>query len=43
MNFKIFRYYILICDFIKFTPSFKGLVQFKKFYKFEEEENSVRY
>lgn len=39
MDFKIFRYYIMICEIINIQPSFKGLSQFKKFYSWEREYN----
>ncbi len=39
MDFKIFTYYILVCNLIEITPSFKGLAQFKKFYSWECEYN----
>ncbi|MDB2155180.1 hypothetical protein [Clostridium butyricum] len=39
MDFKIFTYYILVCNLIEITPSFKGLAQFKKFYNWECEYN----
>ncbi|ENZ34112.1 hypothetical protein AB2T96_10645 [Clostridium butyricum] len=39
MDFKIFTYYILVCNLIEITPSFKGLAQFKKFYSWEREYN----
>ncbi|CUU48631.1 conserved protein of unknown function [Clostridium beijerinckii] len=35
MDFKIFKYYIWVCNEIKVTPTFEGLLLFKKFYEWE--------
>lgn len=41
MNFKVFRFYIQVCDLAGLIPSWKGLEKFRVFYLWEC-ENSVR-
>lgn len=39
MDFKVFRYYVIVCRLIEVEPTFKGLYEFKKFYYWECECN----
>ena len=39
MDFRIFRYYIVVCRVIEQKPSFKGLEEFKKYYDWERRYN----
>ena len=39
MNFKIFKYYVIVCRLIKIKPSFEGLDKFEKYYHWECENN----
>lgn len=39
MDFKIFRYYMIVCSLIKFNPTFEGLYEFRKYYYWECEHN----
>lgn len=42
MNFKIFKSYIYVCNFIGLTPSWEGLERFRLFC-LRERGNSGRY
>lgn len=39
MNFIVIRYYIEVCKIINIKPSFRGLKEFNKFYKWECEKD----
>jgi hypothetical protein len=35
MDLKILKYYVFTCELIGITPSFEGLVKFKRYYMWE--------